>query len=264
MRSILSILFLFCTFICLSQVTERQILKGKINVPQDSDVANISVYNINTEKGTNTNSNGEFLIKVKTTDHLLISSVQFENFEIEITKEIMEERDIVINIRENINQLNPVTVSSNVLTGDLDVDIKKITTNSTQLNIDQNELINGYDASITIDSQIRANNVAVDNDYLDYPMDFIQIFKRYIQKKDKSKNNRKQNLNENIDIEVRKMYDNEFFRENFNIKEEDINAFIFHAYDNGFNEKLLNKGNEMDLIEFLLNKAEKFNEKKLD
>jgi len=261
MKSFLSISILFFTFLSFGQVPERQILKGKINVPADSEASNINIYNINTEKGTNTNSYGEFLIKVKTNDHLLISSVQFKNFEIEITSLIMEERDIVINIKENVNQLNPVTVSSNVLSGDLTVDIKKIGVNNTQLGIDQNELINGYDANITTGSQIRSENVAVDNDYLDYPTDFIQIFKRYIQKKDKKK---KSNLNEDIDVEVRKMYDNEFFRENFNIEEDDINAFIFYAYDNGFDDNLLKKGNEMDLIEFLLNRAEKFNTTKLD
>lgn len=261
MKIFLSIIVLFYTTLSFSQVPERQILKGKINVPQDSDASNISVYNINSEKGTSTNSYGEFLIKVKTTDHLLISSVQFKNFEIEITSLIMEERDIVIKIRENVNQLNPVTVSSNVLSGDLTVDIKKIGLNNTQLNIDQNELISGYDADVTTGSQIRSENVAVDNDYLDYPMDFIQIFKRYIQKKNKKEN---ANYKEDIDVEVRKMYDNEFFHDNFNIKEEDINAFIFYAYDNGFDDDLLAKGNEMDLIEFLLNKADKFNDKKVD
>ncbi len=261
MRTFLSVIFLCFAILSFGQVPERQILKGKINVPEDSDSSNINVYNINTEKGTNTNSNGEFLIKVKTTDHLLISSVQFEKFEIEITKKIMEERDIVINIRENVNQLNPVTVSSNVLSGDLTVDIKKIGVNNTQLNIDQNELINGYDADITTGSQIRSENVAVDNDYLDYPMDFIQIFKRYIKKTDKKK---KSNLDQDIDVEVRKIYDNEFFHDNFNIEEDDINAFIFYAYDNGFDDDLLKKGNEMDLIEFLLNKAETFNKRKLD
>lgn len=256
------ILLFFCfTTVGFSQIPERQILKGKINVPAESDASNISVYNINTEKGVNTNSNGEFLIKVKTKDHLLVSSVQFQKFEVEITKEIMEERDIVINIRENVNQLNPVTVSSNVLSGDLNVDVKKINLNETNLNIDQKELIDGYDANITTGSQVRATNVAVDNDYLDYPTDFVQIFKRYIQKKGKKKQS---DLAENIDVEVRKMYDNEFFRDNFNIQEEDINAFIFYAYDNGFDDNLLTKGNEMDLIEFLLNKAEKFNENKLD
>jgi predicted nucleic acid-binding protein len=132
MRFFYSLIFLCFTTLCFSQVPERQILKGKINVPIDSDASNISVYNLNTEEGTNTNSYGEFLIKVKTTDHLLISSVQFEKFEIEITKEIMEERDIVINIRENVNQLNPVTISSNVLSGDLNVDVKKINVNETK------------------------------------------------------------------------------------------------------------------------------------
>lgn len=261
MKPFLSILLFCFTILSLGQVPERQILKGKINVPEDSDASNISVYNINTEKGTNTNSYGEFLIKVKTTDHLLISSVQFEKFEIEITKDIMEERDIVINIRENVNQLNPVTVSSNVLSGDLNVDVNKIGVEDSNLNVDQKELISGFDANITIDSQIRTENVAVDNDYLDYPMDFVQIFKRYIQKQDK---NKKSILKEDIDIEVRKMYDNEFFHDNFNIKEEDINAFIFYAYDNGFDDKLLKKGNEMDLIEFLLDKSKEFNKRKVD
>jgi hypothetical protein len=69
---------------------------------------------------------------------------------------------------------------------------------------------------------------------------------------------------EDIDVEVRKMYDNEFFHDNFNIKEEDINAFIFYAHDNGFDDKLMDKGQEMDLIEFLLNKAEIFNKRKVD
>lgn len=261
MKLFLSFLFLSFTVLSFGQVPERQILKGDINVPPDSDPSNINVFNINTEKGTNTNSNGEFLIKVKTKDHLLISSVQFEKFEIEITKDIMEERDIVINIRENVNQLNPVTVSSNVLSGDLNVDVKKIGVKDTNLNIDQNELIKGYDADITTGSQIRSVNVAVDNDYLDYPMDFIQIFKRYIKKRGKKE---KSNLDQNIDIEVRKIYDNAFFHDNFNIKEEDINAFIFFAYDNGFDDKLLEKGNEMDLIEFLLDKSEEFNKRKVD
>lgn len=261
MKLSLAVVFLSFTVLSFGQVPERQILKGDINVPPDSDPSNISIYNINTEKGTNTNNNGEFLIKVKIKDHLLISSVQFEKFEIEITKDIMEERDIVINIRENVNQLNPVTVSSNVLSGDLNVDVRKIGVNDTDLNIDQNELINGYDADITTGSQVRSVNVAVDNDYLDYPMDFIQIFKRYIKKRDKKKQS---NLDQNIDAEVRKIYDNEFFHDNFNIEEEDINAFIFFAYDNGFDDALLKKGNEMDLIEFLLNKSKEFNKRKID
>ncbi len=255
MKSILTI-FLLCFFaISHAQVPERQILKGRISVPEDADAANINVYNINSETGTSTNSFGEFLIKVKNKDHLLISSVQFQNFEVEITPEIMKDRDIIIQIRENVNLLNEVTVSANALSGNLTVDVKKINTANVALNIDENELINGYDADITVDSQIRTQNIAVDNDYLDYPMDFVKIFKMFVKKKDKKETK----FVEDVDVEVRKMYDNEFFRENFNIKEEQINEFLYWAFDHGYDDKLLKKGNEMDLIQFLLEKAKEFN-----
>jgi hypothetical protein len=257
MKPILAFVLIFCFSFSYSQLPDRQILKGKINVPADAEASNINVYNMNSEQGTTTNSYGEFLIKVKSKDHLFISSVQFQNFEVEITKEIMKERDIVINIRENINLLNEVTVSSNVLSGNLNVDVKKIGTTNTNLNINQNELINGYNADITIDSQIRTENVAIDNDYLDYPMDFVQIFRRYVKKKDRNKKG--DLISDDVDVEVRKMYDNEFFKENFNIKEEQINEFIFYAFDHGYDNKLLKKGSEMDLIQFLLDKAEEFN-----
>ncbi len=257
MRYILLLLFIFQSTITFSQIPDRQILKGKINVPTDADAKNINVFNTNTQKGTSTNAYGEFLIKVKNKDHLMISSVQFQRFEIEITKEIMKERDIVIQIKENINQLNEVTVSSNLLSGSLNVDVKKINTDEVSLDIDQKELISGYDASITIDSQIRSNNVAIDDEYLDYGMDFVKIFKRYIRKKPKKD---KVTRVENIDVEVRKMYDNAFFKEYFNIEEDQINAFIFYADEHGLTPKLLEKGNEMDLIQFLLDKSEEFNQ----
>lgn len=256
MKSLLSIIFLISFMFSQAQVPDRQILKGKINVPPEAEASKINVYNMSSEKGTSTNSYGEFLIKVKIKDHLFISSVQFQNFEVEITDEIMDEKNIVINIRENVNLLNEVTVSSNVLSGSLDVDVKKIGTNDTSLNIDQNELIKGYDADITIDSQIRTENTTVDNNYLDYPMDFLKIFKMFVKKKDKKKDMLPK---DDIDVEVRKMYDNEFFKENFNIEEEQINEFIFYAFDHGYDDKLLEKGNEMDLIQFLLDKAEEFN-----
>ena len=256
MKSTLPLLFLLIFSSIFGQVPERQILKGKINVPADAEAKNINVYNTDTKKGTTTNAYGEFLIKVKDKDHLLISSVQFQNFEIEITKKIMEERDIVVNIRENVNKLNEVTVSSNVLSGNLNVDVGKINIDNTSLNIDQKELVSGYDADITIDSQIRSNNVGIDDEYLDYGMDFVKIFKRYIKKKPKQKENVRV---DNVDVEVRKMYDNQFFKEYFDIDEEQINEFIFYADDNGLTPQLLEKGNEMDLIQFLLDRSKDFN-----
>ena len=158
MKIILSVLFLFVTTYSFAQIPERRILKGKINVPIEVQASNINIYNKNSKEGTTTNSYGEFLIKAKPGDHLFVTSVQFQNFEIEITKEIMQEKDIVINVRQNVNQLNEVIVSSNVLSGNLSVDVKKIDTEKTVLKIDNRELISGYDADITAGSQIGSSS----------------------------------------------------------------------------------------------------------
>jgi len=258
MKLFLSLSFVFVFTLGFCQIPERQILKGRINVPEDAEASKISVYNKNSEKGTTTNIFGEFLIEVKNQDHLFISSVQFQNFEVEITSDIMDDRDIIINIRENVNLLNEVTISSNALSGNIDVDVKKINTTDASLDINENELINGYDADITINSQIRTENIAVDNTYLDYPTDFVKIFRMLVKKKDKKETR----FVEDVDVEVRKMYDNEFFRENFNIKEDQINEFLFWAFDHGYDNSLLKEGKEMDLIQFLLEKAQEFNDPK--
>lgn len=256
MKIILPILFLFVNTFCLAQIPERRILKGKINVPIEVQASNINVYNKNSKEGTSTNPYGEFLIKAKIGDHLFLTSVQFHNFEIEITKEIMQEKDIVINVTQNVNQLNEVIVSSNVLSGNLSVDVKKIDTEKTVLKIDNQELISGYDADITTGSQISSYNATMDDEYLDYGMNFVKIFKRYIQKKPKDK---QKNQIEDIDVEIRKMFDNQFFKEYFDIKSDNINEFIFYAETHGLDAELLKKKNEIDLIQFLLNISREFN-----
>lgn len=256
MRTFISTLFFLVITYSFAQIPERRIIKGKINVPIEVQASNINVYNMNSKEGTSTNSYGEFLIEVKLNDHLFITSVQFQNFEIEITKEIMKEKDIVINIRQNINQLNEVIISSNVLSGNLSVDVKKIDVEKTVLKIDNQELISGYDANITTGSQISSYNTTLDDQYLDYGMNFVEIFKRYLQKKPKDK---QKNKVEDIDVEIRKMYDNEFFKEYFSVNNDKINEFLFYAESNGFKPELLKKSNEIDLIQFLLDKSKEFN-----
>jgi len=259
MKNVILLLMLAGFTSVFSQIPERLILKGKINVPKNAEASNINIYNLGSEKGATTNAIGEFLIKVKEGDHIVITSIQFQKFEVEITKEIMQERDIVIQINENVNQLNEVTVSSGQLSGNLEVDIKKIGVQETGLKIDEDEVINTYDANLTTGTQIRAENLGIQEEYLQNGMDFVQIFRTYV-KKPKSK--KQQNL-ESIDVEVRKMYDNDFFKEYLNIEEEKINEFIYYAETHGLTENMLKKGNEMELIQFLVDVSEQFdNEKK--
>ena len=258
MKKVLFLFVLLCFTNLHAQIPERLILKGKINVPQNAEASNINIFNINSQKGTTTNAIGEFLIKVKKGDHIVITSIQFQKFEVEITKEIMNERDIVIQINENVNQLNEVTVSSSVLSGDLEVDIKKVGVEDARSNFNENEVLNTYDANLTTGSQIRANNLAIQEEYLQNGMDFVKIFKTYI-KKPKAKTELSL---ENIDVEVRKMYDNDFFKEYLNVEESEINQFIYYAETHGLTEQMLSKGNEMQLIQFLIDTSTHFEEEK--
>jgi hypothetical protein len=229
-------------------------LKGKINVPSNADASNINVYNVNSEKGTTTNSIGEFLISVKEGDHIVVTSVQFQKFEVEITKEIMNELDIVIQIKESVYELNEVIVRSNLLSGNLDVDVGKINVANTNTKIEEKEVLNSYNANFTTGTQIRAENVGIQEEYLQNGMDFVKIFKKYIKKPNKNADEKI----EEIDVEVRKMYDNSFFKEYMDIEESNINAFIFYAETHGLNKKMLQSGNEMELIQFLIETSEHF------
>jgi hypothetical protein len=60
---------------------------------------------------------------------------------------------------------------------------------------------------------------------------------------------------------VRKMYKDSFFKENLDIDEENINEFIFYVEDKGLTKNMLQKGNELDLIEFLIKRSEEFKAK---
>jgi len=258
MKNVILLFMLASITTVFSQIPERLLLKGKINVPQNAEASNINIYNKNTLKGTTTNSIGEFLIEVKEGDHIILSSIQFQDFEIEISKEMMKERDIVIRINENVNQLNEVTVSSSRLSGDLRVDIRKIGVEDSGLNMDEDEVINTYDANLTTGTQIRAENIGIQEEYLQNGMDFVKIFKNYIQKpKDK-----KAKELDDLDVEVRKMYDNDFFKEYLNVEPENINEFIYYAETHGLTEKMLKKGNEMELIQFLVDVSEQFENEK--
>jgi hypothetical protein len=54
------------------------------------------------------------------------------------------------------------------------------------------------------------------------------------------------------------MYKDSFFKENLNIDEDKINQFIFYVEDKGLTKNMLKKGNELDLIGFLIQKSKEF------
>jgi len=82
-------------------------------------------------------------------------------------------------------------------------------------------------------------------------LNFVNLFKVVFQNTDTNKSK----TPKDIDVEVRKMYNDEFFKTNLAIEMDQINDFIFFAEANGLNNTYLEEGNELSLIEFLVSQS---------
>jgi hypothetical protein len=91
-------------------------------------------------------------------------------------------------------------------------------------------------------------------------LNFVNIFKEFliVKKREDIKNPFSKAVNPEIDDYVRKIYEDDFFRENLNMEREYISDFIFYANDNGLSEQMLKGGNELDLIDFLIEQRKNY------
>jgi len=101
----------------ISQTVEIQ---GKIE--SNVDLENIHVINKTARVYTITNKLGDFTIKAKLKDTIVFSSIQTQLKAIVIDDEMLKNRTIEVNLEEQVNQLDEVTVGK-ILTGDLLSDI---------------------------------------------------------------------------------------------------------------------------------------------
>ena len=92
-------------------------------VTGSSDVENIHVINKTSNMFATTNKLGAFNIKVKLSDTLVFSSVQYKLKSILVTPKIIIEKKMTVFLEDRVNELDEVTVGK-ILTGSLDSDIK--------------------------------------------------------------------------------------------------------------------------------------------
>ena len=102
---------------------QEKSLNGKItNV---KDVEGIHILNTSSRFNTVTNSQGEFRIRAKPLDTLLVSSIAYIPEQLAITQEIYSMGFISITLKDLVNELDEVQLGPR-LSGDLERDIKNI------------------------------------------------------------------------------------------------------------------------------------------
>jgi hypothetical protein len=264
MKKALFFLLLLIFGVNVSAQTESGvIISGNIEVPLGDYPQGISIFNLKSERFTQTDSLGRFNIAVTFNDSLRVSSLQFQEFTVIVDQGIVNSKTLTIFVSEVVNRLPEVIVTPYDLSGNINVDLQRLKTvelptNLTAANV-QNEDFSTESGPI-IASAPYNTALATSNTRLVNGLNFVNIFKEFLiaKKREDIKNPYNKSVNPVVDEYIRKIYEDDFFRENLNIKREYISDFIFYANDHGLSEQMLKGGNELDLIAFLLDQSKKY------
>jgi hypothetical protein len=122
-------LFFFVFVIAKIQSQEKkQIITGKV-IDSIGVIKNANIINLNTSQGTFSSDKGLFRIFVSKGDTLRFSSVQHITKKILITKEIVENKKINVQLTSNIYNLTAFELKRHNLTGRLGIDTKNVPRN---------------------------------------------------------------------------------------------------------------------------------------
>ena len=232
-----------------AQNIARVMIDGQIIVPAGDDVAGIVIYNKTSERGTITSEEGTFDIAVARNDEVVIQSVQFAPITAIIDQGIINSKQMNVTLRETVNELDEIIVRPNELTGDIVADVNRVRT------IDPVPF-DGSDIRMEdtqYDRYSAAENVAIDDQRWRYGLNFVNIFKAVFKKSDDG------TVQETAEEELAEMYSNTFFQNNLDIKKENIGLYMDYVAANGLTKEMLEQGNELALIQFLLEKRDAFN-----
>lgn len=249
---------LFYTFILIFSFTQfyaqsfnnRMLIEGQVNVPPGDDSEGIVVFNESSSSGTITNRNGVFFLNVRQGDKILVQSIQFTPFKLTVDRGMIQNERIIVTLRESFNKLDEIVVTPTNLTGNIEVDVNRVIV-SNAASVDVPPV--GLRRSV-IDDASPVENAALDRDDWKYGLDFVNIFKALFDKRDSTNHE----FEKTAQDELSQMYSNTFFKKNLDIEENNIGGFMDYVAANGLEKKMLTKGNELNLIQFLLQKRDIF------
>lgn len=256
-KNTLLIIFIFFGSIAIAQEKERILVNGNIIVPEDDSPEGMTIFNQNTSRGTIANPNGKFNLRVGLNDTIVFSSIQFDEFKVVVEEGVINSGEMNVFLTVSVTELPEVLVSDNKLSGDIQVDLARIEVEDPDVprySAADLEAMNVRRQPDSLMGPGRNAALAASNTRLVNGLNFVNIFKLLVGAEVKNNPFTKQELDEKL----RNIYDDEFFRANLNIERDKINDFIYYVTDHGLDEDLLEDGNELNLIEFLIEKSEEY------
>ncbi len=248
---------------------EEVLLKGIIKA-ESLEESSIHIINLTQRSGTVNNSSGEFQIKVQVNDTLVFSSVQFKKKKIRVTSEIYNKAFIEVVLIEEINDLGEMKISDIALTGNINTDLSSFeVVRDLPYNINFGDVKNArFEADIN-DAQSIPENLAFQQNQIIKPggpgasvnlLAVAGVISNLLGLKKDSAKPFYAGKSISAKDQLRKLYDDDFFKSTLGIKEDSIDDFLYFVDENGLDAQMLRKENGLVLMEFLLEKSKLYKE----
>jgi hypothetical protein len=248
------VLFFMLSTLCFAQEIDRFEINGKISAPQGEDIENVNVYNISSQLGTASNKDGEFTLEVAENDRIQITALQFQSFTVIVDKGVIDKKRMAIYLNPAVNQLEEVIVRPYDLSGNIIADLNRIKTSTLNPGWDTSytTLEFGYEFSDDQYSSIDGNKAeeAFYNGQKQAGLNFVGMGNLLFSKKRKTETSKIANK-EVIIRALRQRFSNAYISEEFNIKDKNVNDFIYFLEESGIDQNLLLAKNELLLLDFL-------------
>lgn len=256
-QKLLLLFFILSTLFINGQSIDRVEVKGII-LSNTNDVEAVTIFNKSSNRGTITDENGDFVIKVALHDVIEISALQFQVVTITIDESVIKTKALKIQLVEQVNQLDAVTLSSG-LTGNLETDIENVKmVKLTPIDLGNMDAF-ALEEDIRLDKSVIQNHLTstINPDARGYLPDLVKIVGLLLPKRKKSENQSLTQPQENTVHEILEVYDQNEIQQTFNIPSENIQEFIVYI-DNKINPEFFKPANEIQLIAFLFEQSKLF------
>ncbi len=265
-KKLLLLIFIVLSTTLMAQDVERTKVAGKIHVPNGDDAEGINIYNISSQKGTVTNPDGTFEIEIADNDRVQITALQYQSFTVVIDKGIITQKRMNIVMNPSINQLDEVVVRPYDLSGNINVDVKKIHTYTVNKDLGLSNYNLRYGSDLNPDDKTKisgnAAEEALNGKTLTNGANILGILAGAVSlllpKKDKTIPAERLETGNALNNNLQQRFSRNFIASTFDIPEEKVVDFFYFAQENGMEQRLLKPENEMQLMQFLQKKSKEY------
>lgn len=242
---VFSILFFLINTALNAQDVKRIEVLGKLFV--SNDMEGVTIFNTSSNKGTVTDSQGNFTIDVALNDILEISALQYEAKTIIVNQDVLSSKQLHLFLVDKVNTLNEIVLLPAQLSGNLFVDIENA---KVEKQVDFNfgnlsQMEFPEDEFTKVDNKILKQNELIDG------FNFASVFglNKLINRPIKKHSTPKEEMR--IEEVLATIYPPVFYQNNYKIPIHQVEDFLRFVVANGLTKSFLQEDEEFMLLEFL-------------